>query len=305
MEKRLKNKNIAHIQTNYIIKKLFECLIRTGDFTEASNDEQFEKIIIGIGAFDIETNFHSFVGEYIYNLSNEDFEKISKIFSQDVFLSLIQTIQSKRTESDSKRTESDYKRTKSDSQKAIDIFKRLDDSIQLSISQRKFIEKNAYEANRIASGAATTASSAATQAIKAQKIADQMQDIKKNIYTDFIAILGIFTAITFASFGATSMLTSVLTSIANPDLTKLGYCLVIISVYLLALYGLISVMLVGIYKLMHGHEKYFDDQEGLKSNDYYFSKKLLLAIVGSVIVLIIVGIILVDREHIPFISKFF
>ncbi|MGN1294686.1 hypothetical protein [Weissella soli] len=284
MEKRLKNKNIAHIQTNDLIKKLFECLIRTGDFTEASNDEQFKKIIIVIGVFDIETNFHSFVGKYIYNLSNEDFEKISKIFSQDVFLSLIQTIQSKRNESDL--------------QKTIDIFKRLDDSIQLSISQRKFIEKNAYEANRIAS-------KATKKAIKAQKIADQMQDIKKNIYTDFIAILGIFTAITFASFGATSMLTSVLTSIANPDLTKLGYCLVIISVYLLALYGLISVMLVGIYKLMHGHEKYFDDQEGLKSNDYYFSKKLLLAIVGSVIVLIIVGIILVDREHIPFISKFF
>lgn len=284
MEKQLKNKNIEHNQTNALIEKLFECLIRTGDFTEASNDVQFKRIIMFIGVFDIETNFHSFVGKYIYNLSNKDFEKISKIFSQDVFLSLIQTIQSKRT--------------KSDSQKTIDIFKRLDDSIQLSISQRKFIEKNAYEANRIASNATK-------KAIKAKKIADQMQDIKKNIYTDFIAILGIFTAITFATFGATSMLTSVLTSIANPDLTKLGYCLVIIGVYLLALYGLISVMLVGIYKLMHGHEKYFDDQEGQKSNDYYFSKKLLLAIVGCVIVLTIVGIILVDREHIPFISKIF
>lgn len=270
--------------TNHLISKVFECLIKTNDYTKVSSDNQFINIVQAIQMFTIEENFHAHVGSYIYRLDKDDFNKITNMFDTDVFLSLTQSIQSAQ-----KVEGSD---TKSN------VFKKLDDSIRLSIAQRNFIEKSSNSANDVAS-------KATKKAAKAKKIADEMQDIKKSIYTDFIAILGIFTAITFASFGATSMLTSVLTSITNPSLTKIGYCLIIIGVYLVALYGLISVMLVGTYKIMHGHDLYTDENGNDFPDEYNFSKKLFWVIIGFVLFLLILGIIIVDRQNIPIIRDIF
>lgn len=270
--------------TNTLISRLFDCLLRTDDYKTVSSDDQFIRIVTTIEKFTIETSFHAYVGEYIYTLNTDDFNKIANMFDKDVFLSLTQSIQSQQP--------GRFVKTKSN------VFKKLDDSIRLSIAQRNFIEKSSFEANELAS-------KATKKAARAKKIADQMQDIKKSIYTDFIAILGIFTAITFASFGATSMLTSVLTSITNPSLTKIGYCLIIIGVYLVALYGLISVMLVGTYKIMHGHDLYTDANGNDFPDEYNFSKKLLWAIIGFVLFLLVLGIIIVDRQNIPIIRDIF
>lgn len=132
--------------TNHLISKVFECLIKTNDYTKVSSDNQFINIVQAIQMFTIEENFHAHVGSYIYRLDKDDFNKIANMFDTDVFLSLTQSIQSAQ-----KVEGSD---TKSN------VFKKLDDSIRLSIAQRNFIEKSSNSANDVASKATKKAAKA-------------------------------------------------------------------------------------------------------------------------------------------------
>lgn len=78
-----------------------------------------------------------------------------------------------------------------------------------------------------------------------------VSDIKSDIYTNFIAILGIFTAITFAIFGGIQAIGSITSnldiSLNNPE--SLGNLLICASILGIFLYGIITVLFAGIDKL--------------------------------------------------------
>lgn len=78
---------------------------------------------------------------------------------------------------------------------------------------------------------------------------DELNNIKKNIYTDFISILGIFTAITFATFGGLQLLGNVFGKIKSYNATSVGSVLMLGAVYLLGTYFILVALLKGISEL--------------------------------------------------------
>lgn len=79
----------------------------------------------------------------------------------------------------------------------------------------------------------------------------EIEKIKSNIYTDFIAILGIFTAITFAIFGGIQAIGSITSNldISSNNPQNLGNLLICASILGILLYGIITVLFAGINKL--------------------------------------------------------
>lgn len=154
------------------------------------------------------------------------------------------------------------------------VFVKLVHSIQLSLVQRRYIHNQVKQAEN-------QLSEIQKSFVEVDKKIKDIEDVKSAIYTDFIAILGIFTAITFATFGATSVLGSVFTNISNPTPIKLGYSLTIAGIYFLGLYGLISIMFTGIYRIMYKDRYVFTKLVTFSA--LFFG--LLLLIVGGLIVL--------------------
>lgn len=118
--------------------------------------------------------------------------------------------------------------------------------MRLSISQKMYIIKESSNAAKISKEAVEKAKEAEDIV---NKYSEEMDNIKKNIYTDFISILGIFTAITFATFGGLQLLGNVFGQNISDDNHALGSALVLGSLYIFGMYLLLIALLTGISKL--------------------------------------------------------
>ena len=72
--------------------------------------------------------------------------------------------------------------------------------------------------------------------------------IKKEVYPQFITILGIFTAITFAIFGGMNLLSNLFRNMRNTH-ASLGQALILASVFGFTLWGLIEILFIWISKI--------------------------------------------------------
>ena len=72
--------------------------------------------------------------------------------------------------------------------------------------------------------------------------------IKSNIYTDFIAILGIFTAITFAIFGGMNLLSNLFQNIGSTQ-ASLGQTLILAAIFGLFMWGITELLFYWISKI--------------------------------------------------------
>lgn len=119
---------------------------------------------------------------------------------------------------------------------------------------------------------------------------DTIEDTKSGIYTDFIAILGIFTAISFVTFGATDMLASVFTQLKHVKFETIGYSFIVGGIYFLSLYGLVVVMFSGIYKIINRKRQTTRIKE---KNFYPFTWYIVVASLIVILVLFGVGFAIV------------
>lgn len=92
----------------------------------------------------------------------------------------------------------------------------------------------------------------------------QVKDMKDKVYSDFIAILGIFTAISFTIVGVINLIGDILGKIQSFKLTNIGEVVMIESIYLVGIYIILLALLIGISKL--------------KGNEYSISKHFSLGI---------------------------
>lgn len=83
---------------------------------------------------------------------------------------------------------------------------------------------------------------------------DIVNKIKSNIYTDFIAILGIFTAITFAIFGGMNLLSNLFKHIGSTK-TSLGQTLILTAVFGIVMWGIIELLFYWVSKIKVSDEK--------------------------------------------------
>nr|WP_321316027.1 hypothetical protein [uncultured Ligilactobacillus sp.] len=139
-------------------------------------------------------------------------------------------------------------------------------NIHLAIVQKNYIDENIIIAN---------------------KELEEIQETKRNIYTDFIAILGIFTAITFAIFGGLQLIGNCLNNLKGwITLSKVGSILIIASVILLSTYLILMALIVGLSKLLSGD----------KNNRYKFTGKITAWIIGAIIGLFIIGCLFIKKS---------
>lgn len=128
----------------------------------------------------------------------------------------------------------------------------------------------AYNANGIAQKAQSVANSASEIADKANEAAreaqsisdhanktanrikgltDQVQRKMTGIYSEFVGILAIFTALSFAMMGTVQMLGNLFNDIKHPTTGTLGYALILAGVYLIVIYLLIMTLVLAMKKL--------------------------------------------------------
>lgn len=138
-------------------------------------------------------------------------------------------------------------------------------NINLSILQREFILGNVKQANE--------------EAEKAKEIAESAGEIKTKIYSEFLGILAIFTALTFSMMGSIQLLGNVFNDVKALDNKGLGFAMIVSSIYLLVIYMLIIVMFVGVKKIIGN------------GNDYDFNPEVKKLVFGIVAVLFIIGLI--------------
>ena len=75
-----------------------------------------------------------------------------------------------------------------------------------------------------------------------------LNKIKEDVYPEFITILGIFTAITFAIFGGMNLLSNLFRNMRNTR-ASLGQALILASVFGFTLWGLIEILFIWISKI--------------------------------------------------------
>lgn len=142
--------------------------------------------------------------------------------------------------------------------------RKFEEHIKLSCHQRRFIIKNVAEAKTIAD--------------EAKKVAKKAEEIKTKIYSEFIGILAIFTALTFSMMGSLQLLGNVFNDVKNLGNKSIGYALLISSVYLLVVYLIIIIMFVGMRKVI-GREM-----------PYRFTPSVTIIVILAIVLLFLMGL---------------
>lgn len=134
-----------------------------------------------------------------------------------------------------------------DDEKKDDLVNRLSRQVNLNIIQAKTIYLTSQEAHKTAE--------------QAQKVAEDAKKVKDKIYTDFIAILGIFSALIFGMFGGFDSLKEILSNLHD---TSISTTLICFSSLMLGLLCLIFLLIQSIARITdrdtlncshHGNDK--------------------------------------------------
>lgn len=166
-----------------------------------------------------------------------------------------------------------------------DLKQRIIRQVKLSISQYTAIYLVSKEANDISNRAKKTAE-------KANSIADDAKKVKDKIYTDFITILGIFTAITFATFGGLQLIGNVFGNIKKFDLYSIGLDMMLGSILMFGIYIILMALIIGISKLKN------------KNDEYKINKEITSWILKAFLFIFSIGVILIIIRHVqPLITK--
>lgn len=145
----------------------------------------------------------------------------------------------------------------------VEIDKVRSDTVRhmhLAIVQKQYIDSNLAQAN---------------EGLK------HIKTIKDSIYTDFIAILGIFTAITFATFGGLQLIGNIFGKVTIFKLKNIGGALMLGAIFLLGMYLILIALLIGISKL--------------NDKKYYLSNNSVYIITTSFLTIFTVGFIMMEN----------
>lgn len=127
-----------------------------------------------------------------------------------------------------------------------------------------------------------------------QEQVKKIQTIQDKIYGEVIAILGVFTAITFALFGGFSAIGAVANALQKPKGTLFGYELIGMGFLFLFIYLIIVVLFNGIFKITNREEirKYLieGNDVSVKRFGYPLSVGFTFGIVSVVLLVVLLGV---------------
>lgn len=82
------------------------------------------------------------------------------------------------------------------------------------------------------------------------KTQNKISDLKGKLYADFVAILGVFTAIAFTIFGGLQLLANLFTNIKDISVANIGVTMIFSSLFLWSIYLLLAILLSSITKII-------------------------------------------------------
>jgi uncharacterized protein YbjQ (UPF0145 family) len=170
------------------------------------------------------------------------------------------------------------------SQQQIDKFKKFLDHINLAILQKEYIKgyvmrfdnkNNALERNiKETEKKALNAISNIRMKIK------ELNENKTKIYSEFISILGIFSAIVLAAFGGLQILSNILGNIQNVKTSKL---LVFSSFSVSAIFTLLFILFNGIAKLTGKNIRSCSCSKEIECHHSIFTKHPSIVIINFIL----------------------
>lgn len=223
--------------------KLVEALIEALEETSLTDpNKEFHQLYVTISSEFQNIDKVDYIAHIIYDLPRKKFESLQDIFGigkteEDLFSDFVNEIKEKQIKG---RDNEEFNAKFSD---------KIVEHIRLCCFQRSFMEKNAEKALKISNEANDLADTAA-------KSAKDTKEIKDKIYTDFIAILGIFTAVSFLAMGSLQVLGDLFKGVGDPSTDKFGYSLVIGGIYILIIYVFLITMFIGMGKVIGNKEPY-------------------------------------------------
>lgn len=207
------------------------------------------------------------ISKYVFNLDNERSNKLKLFFEDDQYGdNPFRDFRYNVTNRLAIDEEGNYSYTAEieEVDANLDKFER---HIRLGCYQRDFLLQTVSEANQMAESAIKTAR--------------EIKDIKTKIYSEFIAILGIFTAISFALMGSIQTFGTVFDKVDNPSSASMGYAIEAGVVYLIIMVVLIIVLFVGMRKILEPERK--------------FPWWAVSVVVFSIMFLAVVGLIFINK----------
>lgn len=154
---------------------------------------------------------------------------------------------------------------------------RFERHIQLSCYQRDYILSQTSDAEHVASTANQVS-------LEAEEVAKNAKNKVGHIYSEFVGILAIFTAMSFAMMGSVQVLGNLFHDVKLWGPKSIGYALVIGGIYIIIMYLIIVILLVGVKKL-YGND--------VKNNNYKFTPQIVMTVISVSLIMIVAGVVLI------------
>lgn len=164
------------------------------------------------------------------------------------------------------------------------IDKKIDEKINKASKEKfnPFQTKTEYSINAINSRLDALNTSIESIEEKNEHTDEKIENkIKSKVYSEFIAILGIFTAITFAIFGGMNLLSNLFQNIGSTP-ASLGQTLILAAIFGLIMWGIIELLFYWISKI-----KGITDSTKDKNK-----KRFNWFAIGVLVIILILGILL-------------
>ncbi|MGO3571300.1 MAG: hypothetical protein ACTJE3_01650 [Lactococcus cremoris] len=250
--------------------KLVENLIKKMNETSLTDpDRNFHKLYVTISSDFKNIDKVDDLADIIYELPSQNYENLQNVFGigsveQDLFSDFVNEIKTNAIKGISNEDFDDEFSTK------------FVEHIRLCCFQRNFMTKSVRKAETIANETLVIANTAKDSVEEVNETIDRtvtdLNEMKTKIYSEFIGILGIFTAIAFLVMGSLELLNNLFSDISNPTSRVIGYVLVAGGIYLLVLYLLMVSLFVGMKKVT-------GDGSGYDVNDGMFKLIVFIALI--------------------------
>ncbi|KSU21628.1 hypothetical protein LMG9449_0415 [Lactococcus lactis subsp. lactis] len=285
--------------------KLVENLINAMNETSLTDpDRKFHKLYVTISSEFKNIDKVDYLAYIIYELPSQKFEILQNVFGigsveQDLFSDFVNEIKTNAIKGMNNEDFDDEFSTK------------IVEHIRLCCFQRNFMTKSVKNAETIANETLDIANTAMDSfkkvnktigsseesAKSAKEIADKasalatissensektvtdLNEMKTKIYSEFIGILGIFTAVAFMVMGSLELLNNLFSDISNPTSRVIGYVLVAGGIYLLVLYLLMVSLFVGMKKVTGN------------GSSYDVNDRMFKVIVSIALILVFIGVL--------------
>ena len=263
------------------VKEVLEIFIRYRiyDIDNAEVNNKIQKLIDNLGKSEKICKNYSVISKTIYSLNEIDFANLKIFFgieSEDHF--------------------SQFSNSSPLGSKGKDNLQHFWRHVVLSCYQRQYIDSITKDVNENVSKASEIMENIEVELNKANdnietvgkkfktvtQKANQAENKVNGIYSEFVGILGVFTALSFALMGSVQVFGNILKNIDTPTMGNIGYVLIVGGIYLILIYLIIMTLFIGMKKV-------FDN----KNSKYKFNWIFTLCIVTVSITLIILGIRLV------------